>query len=109
MHALIVIGMEKSFVARYVGTGKTDPPTCQLNALDHAMACPRRNQNLINEGNGKLTGCLLNQKRSPNKLQSSPADEDRCCNCTKGSTCATKRCECRKAKRCCLSCDCLEK
>jgi hypothetical protein len=50
----------------------------------------------------------------PNKVtapikQSTPVHEDRCCNCTKMSTCQTKRCECFLGGTPCRSCDCKER
>ena len=93
--------MEQPIVARYVGTVKAEPPTGKLKEVDHGVSP------LKPEPKRRKLGCLLNQKRSPNELQPTPVHEERCCNCTKSSTCSTLRCECRKADRRCLSCDCL--
>jgi hypothetical protein len=41
--------------------------------------------------------------------KSSPLLEDRCCSCTKHSTCSTRRCNCYAANRECTSCACLRK
>jgi hypothetical protein len=47
----------------------------------------------------------LPHRQEKNSPQSWPVHEDRCCNCTKKSTCR-RSCDCQKAKRNCVSCDC---
>jgi hypothetical protein len=51
------------------------------------------------------SGSLELTIRNLNPNQSSPVHEDRCCNCTKMSTCQTKRCVCFHEKCKCRSCD----
>jgi hypothetical protein len=52
-------------------------------------------------------GSLYKQKTQTDSKKLTPLLEDRCCNCTKYSTCTTKRCECRMANKPCVSCVCL--
>jgi hypothetical protein len=47
-------------------------------------------------------------KPKSHRRHSAPVHKGRCCNCTEGSTCKTRRCACRKANQSCTSFDCLE-
>ncbi len=49
------------------------------------------------------------QQLNKTRRLTSPHKMDRCCNCTSGSTCVTKRCSCRKAERHCIDCVCISK
>jgi hypothetical protein len=50
-----------------------------------------------------------NKVTAPTTKQSTPVQEDWCCNCSKTSTCQTKRCECFLGGTPCRSCDCMDK
>jgi hypothetical protein len=52
-------------------------------------------------------GSPYKHKTQTDSKKSTPLLEDRCCNCTKYSTCTTKCCECRMANKPCVSCVCL--
>ncbi len=57
----------------------------------------------------RRSGSLQPTKNRTNTKQSTPVHEDRCCNCSKTSTCQTKRCACFSGNTACRSCDCKEK
>jgi hypothetical protein len=84
------------------GSGNSEPPASQLKRVDHGVSP------LKPDPKRRRSGCLQLREGSSD-LQSTPGHEDRCCNCTKTSTCQTKRCECFAACRPCLSCDCKER
>jgi hypothetical protein len=57
----------------------------------------------------RRSGSLQPNKVTALTKQSTPVHEDRCCNCSKTSTCQTKRCACFLVGTPCRSCDCKER
>jgi hypothetical protein len=84
----------------YTGSVKTEPPAGQLTKVDHGMSPAKPDPKRMRLGSPHLP------EKTPCPKQSTPVHEDRCCNCTKMSTCQTKHCECLRAQQPCMSCDC---
>ena len=89
-------------VESYVGTGTDDGVDGSTKRIDHGAspAKPAAKRTKVES---------LDQSNRITSKQSTSLHEDRCCSCTKLSTCKTRKCECVTAKRPCTSCDCFHK
>jgi hypothetical protein len=98
----------EGLVAGYVGIGRKLQRAAAM-ASDHGALPP--SPTAIRDPKRQRVGSPEEKKSPPHPQQSSPMHEDRCCSCTKQSTCSTSRCECKIAvpPRNCSSCDCIGK
>jgi hypothetical protein len=106
----------ESLVEGYGGprTGNK-PPVTTVAASDNGALPdqPKRDDHGVSpekpDPKQQRSGSLQPNKVTAPTKQSTPVHENRCCNCSKTSTCQKKRCECFLGGTPCRSCDCKER